>query len=231
MKEQLASATPAELLVVLAKENAARRKNRFWIPAIFGGGVLILLILNLIQWIARGEPMEFESYLPMLALLGIGAAFTTTHKDALKRISEIANRESAGYLLEAYATADERDVKEVCRTALPSALAQVTEADDLDNYQRGLLNKLLSVREPQEIAGEALNCVGRIAGPESIKALEDFQASASKHKDASWERLGSQALMVLPDIRIRTARQIIDRKLSESQVSSEEEAVRLQQSV
>ncbi len=227
IKVDLATAGLPELLDILSKENATRRSNRLALNWLLGVGGGILALLMLASWLRDGKTPDFGSLVPLIALLGAGAAFTSVHKQALKRISEIQTKESAGYLLEAYLTSEERDIREVCLAALPGALASVEESSDLDPYQRGLLYKLLSTKQPKQLVAAALQCSEQIAGPEAIDALEKFRLAASKHKDATWQRLGNHALEVLPTIRMRTAREIIESRVRSTQERYDVEVDRL----
>lgn len=211
----------------LAEENRKRRHNRqtvLWIGLV-GGAFLLLAEI----WFAirdRKAP-DLGGLAGPFVLLTATAAFTRPHKDALKQVEAWANRESAGFLLEAYATTDEKDVREVGTRALPIALAEIDSADDLDDYQRGLLYRVVSTRNDVPVVSAAIACIRRTAGPEAIPYLEAFHRKTERHRKAEWQRLGQQALMVLPEIRIRTARRIIERKLQAAQDATAVNEVRL----
>ncbi len=224
----MANASLSELLEILAKENATRRNGRLALKWSMGVGVSFLLLLMLFLWMRSGKTPDFGSLAPLLAIVGAGAAFSSVHKQALKRISEFQTKESAGYLLEAYITSEERDVREVCLAALPGALVAVTESSDLDAYQRGLLYKLFATSRPKELVAAALECSERIAGPEAIESIEKFRTSVAKHKDPAWQRLGERALQILPTIRMRTAREIIEARIRRVQVQVEDETARIE---
>lgn len=226
--KELGAATFEEAMEVLAEENRKRRANRKMLTQLLAGIGGALVVLVGLVWILKGDPPELTSMASLFCLFGAASAFTATHKAALKRVGELATKETAGYFLEALSTTGERDVIEVCEEALPVALSQVELPEDLDDYQRGLLYKLLSTSRKPEVAAAALECGGRIAGVEAILAYEKFHESASRHKDAQWQRLGARALQLLPDIRMRAARKIIEQKLGAAEAATEQEVERLQ---
>lgn len=209
----MSSPSLSEVIRTLADENQKRRSTRLVINWIFGGGIVLLLVLYGLNYLKSGQVPDWSGIAPFLALVGAGAAFSATHKDALKKASQFANKESAGFLLEAYSTTDERDIREVCLTALPGSLDDIDSADNLDAYQRSLLYKILNAKSPKVLVAAALRCIHRTSGKEAIPYLEQFKTAAQKHKDPEWNKLGGRALEALPDVRIRVARELIERRI------------------
>lgn len=213
----LSTLTQSEILEVLAQETARHRKTRETTHAIIYGSLAGIVFLYVLLWVINKSSADLTSLAGLVGLIGSGAALTNKHKEALKEAGKLGTKEAAGPLLEAYVDSDEKSVIEITRAALPQALAQVDSADDFDAYQRGRLNKLLTPRYPITVVAAAVECMGRVSGLEAIPALEKFQVEASKDKRPEWQRLGQRALQILPDVRMRWAREIIDRKLSEAE--------------
>lgn len=217
----------SEWLTVLAEENAKRRKNRQVINSILVWTSVFFLLAWSFIWFTRRELPDIAGMAAMLALIGSAAGFTARHKTALSQMREFANRESAGYLLEAYATSPEKDIREIGEQALPLALSRVESPEDLDDYQCGLLYKQLNFQNPPPLVAAALECIGLIAGKESIPLLEKFHQDAILKPDPEWQRLGHRALQLLPDVRIRVARVIIEKRTVEIESATEASHLRL----
>jgi hypothetical protein len=214
-------------LATLAKENEQRRQTRRVLVWTIGIGVAVLLVLKLISWYRSGTLKDIWDLAPLLALMGAGAAFTSQHRNALETVARLATRETAGYIIEAYATTEERDIRKLCESALPQALSQVESPDDIDDYQRNLLYKLLRGKAPLPVHAAAVECVGRIAGAEALPAIESFVATNKNHAEVERSRLADRAFQILPDVRIRAARRIITERSTASDSAATVEADRL----
>lgn len=213
----LSTLTATEIIDILAKETARHRQTKKVTQGIMLGCMGAIAFLYLLLWIVKKSAPDFTTFAGLTGLIGSGAALSGTHKAALKEAAKLGSRQAAGPLVEAYVESQERSVIEVCREALPQALAAVESAEDFDPYQRGQLSKLLNVRYPIAVVSAAVECMGRVSGKEVIPTLERFQAEAVKDKRPDWQRLGQRALQILPDVRMRVAREIIDRKMSEAE--------------
>ncbi len=209
-----------EVLRVLAAENKKRRDNRTGINWCLGIAIGVLLVAQAILLIRGRGFMDYSTFFSLIVLFGCGVAFSNTHKAALERMEELATRESVGFLIEAYATTSERDITEVCERALLKALPLVESEDDFDGYQLGLLYGSLRKTNSLPLAEGILDATQRIGGSEAIPYLEEFRASASKRKEQGWDRLATKSIGVLPDLRVRVARAIIERRLEESEAYS-----------
>ena len=209
-----------EVLSVLADENKKRRQSRNALNWCIGVGFGILALAQIVLWIKGRGMLDFQSLSSIFVVFGAGAAFTGMHRAALQRTEELATPESAGFLIEAYATSEEKDVKEVCERALIKALPLVESADTFDDYQRGLLYKTLRRTKNLELAEAIIDVARRIGGREAIPYLEDFRTSAEKRKGAGWERISLKALSSLPDLRVRVARAIIEQRVREDEERS-----------
>ncbi len=219
------------LLKILVAENAKRRESRKWLLVTFAVGGALLLFLKVFAAIRNGESPDFGSLMPLLALCGAGAAFSTQHRKALTDMSQLATRESAGFLVEALVTTDEKDVREVCVAGLLKALPLVENANDFDDYQRGLFYRLFSTAYSPDLVAVALESAKKVSGAEGISALEKFYRTANANKDPIWQRLGNRAQQILPDIRIREARRIIEARLGETGAAFDREATRADESI
>jgi hypothetical protein len=122
-----------------------------------------------------------------------------------------------GFLIEAYGTTSEKDIAEVCERALLKALPLVESEDDFDDFQRGLLYRSLKKTNSPDLAEAILDVVHRIGGSEAIPFLEDFRTVTGRRKGTDWERLSTRSLSVLPDLRMRVARAIIEQRTQADQ--------------
>ena len=225
---ELTAATPQEIMDTLAIESAKRRVKQQGLMTVFLG-VMIGLAFLMIFFAKKHQGPDLSSIVPILiAVMGSGVAFTSSHKAALKEASRLATREAAGFLLEAYVSSEEKEVTAICRAALPESLSLVQSPDDFDDFQRGLLNKVMVARYPIQVVAAAVECAGRISGAEAIPALEKIHFAALKKKQPEWQRLGNRALQVLPDVRMRVARKIIEKRVGEAQSSTLETMARIQ---
>lgn len=225
-----AELSPEEILSVLADENRKRRQGRTALYSTLTLGFGILTLLYLALWITKGQGPDVTTFFSLAGLLGIGVAVSGRHKQALQSASKLARPEFVGYLAEAYATSDEKDVYEPAREGLILALPLLQDAEMLDAKQRGYLYGQLGTHRPIRLVREVLGAIHRVAGAEALPYLERFHLSAGKHQDAEWRRLGERALQILPDVRIRVARGIIESKSSEATGAIQVDAERIRMS-
>jgi hypothetical protein len=227
-ENDLDHATPEELLQILAAENETRRRNRKLLFSCLVGGAALLIGLQLISWLIKGKaPDDFGSVLSLAALIGAGMSFTGRHQAALRSAQRMADPRLAGFLVEAYATNGEKPIEQAAREGLLRSLPMLDDPEMLDPYQRGLLYKIPGPRADKELTSAALGAIGRVAGPEAIPYLERFRAQTEGNKDPERRRLADLALQILPDVRIRAARAIIERRAQESRAEIKSETERI----
>lgn len=220
--------TAEEALSVLIEENRKRRYNRKVLAWTFGGGFALLIGLHLILWLVKGKaPDDIASMASMMGLIGAAAAFTPRHKAALRAAERFEDPRLVGFLLEARHTADAKDTLEACEAGLMRSLPKLEDPEMLDPYQRNLLYRLLNAKKSPALVELGLEAAVRTAGSEAIPALERFRTEAEKSENGEMRRLGARALQILPDLRIRKARAIIEERVGTAQRETDDQRARL----
>ena len=220
--------TAEDALRVLAEENAKRRKGRNALVWSLGIGLSVLAILILAVWIWKGRPPDLTSLTSLLVLGGAAASFTASHRAALTASAQFEDPRLVGFLLEARITSEEKDINEATEAGLAKSLPLLDDPELLDPYQRHLLHRFLNQTQNKELARLTLGAIKRVSGKEAIPTLEAFREAKSKAKDPEWQRIGEAALLVLPDVRLRAARKIIESRSEEAKAEAEEQHIRLQ---
>lgn len=220
--------TAEEALRVLAEENAKRRKGRNVLVWSLGIGLAVLTILVLAVWIWKGRPPDLTSLSSLLVLGGAAASFTASHRAALKAASQFEDPRLVGFLLEARISSEEKDIIEATEAGLAKSLPLLDEPELLDPYQRHLLHRFLNHTQSKDLARLTLGAIKRVSGSEAIPTLEAFREAKSKAKDAEWQRIGEAALLVLPDVRLRVARKIIESRSEAVKAEADEQQLRIQ---
>ncbi len=215
--------SPDEILSVIRFSSARLRRLKWFVAVLFmlyGSAVLGILVVGLV--VQRQSLHEVVRAFPNqpfpIAILFI---LIVLHRQAVQRAAEIGDVRCVGYLLEGLRETD-RDVVNAARAALIRLLPQLgpENADLLSPYQRPLLYRCLSPSQPPELVREALRAINAVAGKEAIPYIEAFRED-KRLQGPEWEKLSSLALQVLPDLRMRLARDIIERKTAEAQVLQE----------
>lgn len=219
-----------EVLHALERESKKYRDRRkwrlWWFLAVF------------VIWAAK-QLVNFQ--VPDVLMYAVIVAWScieftsVSHLWAVRKAARSCDKQSAPYLLEALVM-PQREIRNAARTALTESLSKLTEEDHsiFDPYQRGILYGQLGaiVTSPfgpngPLFIGAVLNAIHRTGGAEAIPYVEDFEQRARK-RGGAWRRLADQALLALPDLRMRAAKQIIDKKVVEVTESSEFDRERLE---
>lgn len=216
-----------EVLVVLERESRryrSRRKWRIWLGVAWFA-VLCSMVAAESFFGLNLNSLWIHSVNIILPCLGL---MTFAHKRALSKAIRGCDVGTIPYLVEALSLPNE-DVKKGCRLALTELLPKLTEADQaiFDPHQRGILYRQLGALAVSPVGpngpsfiGAVLCAIHRTGGVEAIPFLEDFERRARK-KSGQWRKLADQALRFLPDLRMRAAKQIIDKKVDEVTADSE----------
>lgn len=221
---QTVSEEAGTILAVLIEENRKRREGRKWLFWLLGGGTVVLLILMLINFLVSGRrPEDISSLASLVAMIGVSAAFTSSHRAALESAKKLADPRFAGYFAEALSTAQERDVKEICTLGLLNSLPLVQNAAEIEDSQLGYLYRLVKPTQEPKLLFEVLEAIRRVGGSEGVAPLEIFRDHMAKSSAVDAQSLHDLTSMVLAEIKLRTARKIIEsRSLVTTPPDSEE---------
>lgn len=233
MNEPLSALDKTEVLHELevhSKRFRLRRKLRIvlttvWVVVVFG--LLGLQILGILK------PFGLWTHFINFALVALGAS-SLAHRNAIRKALGNFDKRVVPYLLEAQTLPD---FATTARDALPPLLLTLTEEDQglLDPYQRHLLYTQLTTFSVQstdlfssdktrsEFAEAVLFAIRQTGGSEAIAYVEDFERGARK-RGGAWSRVANLALLALSDLRMRTAKRIIDKKIEEVQAAWEPES-------
>lgn len=219
-KEPESFATVDELVDFLAEKSAAHRANCRAMMGCVGGIAVVTVLAAVASWVVKGRfPVDFlTSVISTFACFGAAAAISTGHRRALKIAADNADPRLTAYLLEATAYA-ESDVVQIAYSSLIDRLPAVTPADyhAWTPEQRGALLRSLAASNDPAYLTEALRAIRRCAGPEAIARLDEIpRKSAPKAKQEQWGQVQNLARMASAEVRMRSAREIVDRELAAS---------------
>lgn len=209
--------TLEEVLAALRTESDKHRRNQRTTHGVMFGLLGLVLVLTLVQF-ATGE-FESDFFTTMLpswvAIFSGAAALSATHKAALKAAAELRDPMLAGYLVEALKDAQEKELKQVCRSTLLDVLPRIgpEHREAFDAFQLNLLYGNLKSNSDREVVAACLQATHAIGGREAIPALEALAERADKKPD--WSPLAERARQALPDLRIRAAREIVEKRVAE----------------
>ncbi len=154
------------------------------------------------------------SILPVLAIMGASAGFTPKAKSALVAAVKTGDTRLVGHLCEALMSGDSELVT-LAKKALVDLSPMLTdESEPLDKVQHAGLLHGVAIAEgskDEEFIAAALKCLAKVGRYESIPVLEQF----SKVDESKRPRVHAAALSALPDLRMRLAREIIQRAIAE----------------
>lgn len=213
------------------KKYRARRKWRLWLAC--GWGLTLLLLLALNKFFDVQVPGYVE-FIVNLALPCLGYT-SLSHRWALKKAARNGDKETAPFLLEALVMPD-KEIRKAAQWSLTKSLPTLTDDDQsiFDPYQRGILYRQLGALVTSRFGPNGppfieavLNAIHRTGGAEAVPYIEDFEQRA-RRRGGAWRKLADHALLVLPDLRMRAAKQIIDKKVDEVTTSSEFDRERLE---
>jgi len=207
--------SPDQILDYLRRTGKKNRRIRnilAWVAVVYGLSVVGLLLISLLVDHHLPHAMP-NTGMPLIML----CVFTALMRQAWKKAAEVGDVRCIGYLLEGMRDTDKGVVQSI-RDALIKLLPQLTpeNADEvLDAHQRMLLYKSITTSKSPALVKELLQAIHRVAGKEAIPFLESFR-EAKHPKNSEWEKASDYALQILPDIRIRAAKEIIDKKVAEA---------------
>lgn len=161
-----------------------------------------------------------------IILFGLGIT-TFSHTRALKKAIGTDDKRATPYLLEAL-TMDGVEMRKAAQWALVRCLYALTDDDEdlFDAYQRNILYQQLGTSPVKPIGPSRIQfseavlfAIHRTGGAEAIPFVEDFEQRA-RQMGRAWQKLADLALHALPDLRMRAAKKIIDKKILDTEALS-----------
>jgi len=199
------------VLAVLRQESEKRRRR----TRIIRGCVMGLIGFQLTTAIFLAFRGKFEftdlatTLLPLILIGGIAAGFSPQEKNALVAALPESDPRLIGYLCEALGSGD-ADLVAVARERLETLFAMPNlEYEGLSAEQQAALT-LSMVTAPESFQLVALTGLARVGNKEAILTLEQYSADKSP-------KVAAEALRLVPDLRMRLARGIIDGELRRTQ--------------
>jgi hypothetical protein len=204
---------PTDILLTLVQENKTRRWSRQAIAGVVGGGAGIMIFTILMKTLVMMQPVDDWPSVVSFAALILGAtAFSTRHRDALKSARQLADPRFVGFFAEAMNTSMDKEIIEACETGLLASLPLVRNASEIPDDQLGYLYKLVSPTRSPRLIREVLEAIRRVGGSEGVTPLEIFRDQMAKSSAVDAQSLHDLTSMVLAEIKLRTAREIIEAK-------------------
>lgn len=199
------------VLAVLRTESEKRRRQTRMIRGFVAGLFIFQIVLSIVLAIrGKFEVTDILTILsPLLLIGGISAGFSPKAKAALVEALPAQDPRIVGFLCEALASGDP-DLVALARERL-EALFLMTEIDGEGltvDQQAALTTSMLTAPESFQLA--ALTGLARVGNKEAILTLEEYAA----HKSP---KVAAQALKLVPGLRMRLARGIIEGELARSQ--------------
>jgi len=202
------------VLAVLKDESEKRQRQTRKIRQ-FILGLIVLQALVIIGLLIRGR-FEFTDLtsivMPLILIGGISAGFSPRAKNALIAALPESDPRMIGFLCEALGSGD-ADLVALARERLEPLLleSQPSSATLTPDQQSALATSLITASENFQLA--ALTGLARIGNKEAILTLEQYAANKSPKVAALAQRL-------LPDLRMRLARGIIDAEIARGAVAA-----------
>jgi len=206
------------LLVLLQKEATLRRKNALFlqqlIAGLTGGYVVVALILLIIK-----RELEVSSILTFTSLficLAAGVSMSSQHRQALSQAAQWQDPRVIPHLIEAL-DADQEEIKLEAKAALRNLLPKLAEAGEneitLTHKQRQLLAGLCRDKD-DDLAGKAVRSLGLLGDEASLKTLDELGQTSQEKAGPQRERLTALALESAGNLRLRLAREIVEKRTS-----------------
>ncbi|MCC7435419.1 MAG: hypothetical protein IT363_12100 [Methanoregulaceae archaeon] len=154
------------------------------------------------------------SFAPMLCLLGLAAGMTPRAKSALLAASTERDPRLVGHLVEALTSGDPEVVKAAKDCLIEILPTLRDDAEPLDQVQHAALVHGLATAD-ERFASAVVRSLRVLGRSESIAVLEAIAHGKSTFVSrASTERLPALALESLGDLRMRLARDVIQRRIA-----------------
>jgi len=204
-----------ELIALLKKETHERRVTAKWIYGIGGGGLAFVILAELFLAVTKSQRPDLASVAPVIFLFGAGIGVSNRHKAITQAVSQWRDPEVAPMLAETL-NCQVKEVIEPVKEALRGTLPLVTQehASLFDPPSRKQLLNLAKDAEDPDLAEVTLKALRRIGTPSDLSALQSISdRQIPKGTEEIKGRLSTEAKMTMSEIRLRTARAVIDERV------------------
>jgi hypothetical protein len=198
------------VLAVLRTESEKRRRQTRIIQRCVAGLFVLQIVLSIVLAIrGKFEITDLATILmPLILIGGISAGFSPQAKNALIAALPESDPRLIGFLCEALASGD-ADLVALARERLETlfTLPNLESAVLTAHQQSALTASMVTATESFQLA--ALSGLARVGNKEAILTLEQYAA----HKSP---KVAAQAQKLVPDLRMRVAKGIIETELLRS---------------
>jgi hypothetical protein len=206
-----------EALQILEEEKLTRAKANRTILLIT---VAVIAIASAMLGYAIGSNKvdTLTDYLPFLGasvtLIGVAAGFTPRAQSALLAASEYGDPRVLGHLIEAMSLGDIQ-TQAISKSLAIQLLSKVSESSiPLDPVQHSCLVQHLTIQD-EAFRIALISALPYIGRPETISILESLARGESLGSAKATPRIQANALRVLPELRMRLAKEVIKQKIAE----------------
>lgn len=205
-----------ELIAILERECAERRDNVRIAKLGSVSLVLGLFALALAAFLIKGTPFtetltNFSAF--FLVALG-GVALKARHRNALLQVQGSDPR-LAGFLIEALSYRDQEVIEHSERILVD----QLPHVGSLTTEHNRLLSARLANSKNHRFVHAALEALRSHSGPESLEGITAFiEQEPPAQAREKWQRLETLALNSSADIRLRSAKTIIESEAQKAQL-------------
>ena len=206
-----------EALQILEEEKLTRAKANRTILFIT---VAVIAIASAMLGYAIGSNKvdTLTDYLPFLGasvtFIGVAAGFTPRAQSALLAASEYGDPRVLGHLIEAMSLGDIQ-TQAISKSLAIQLLSKVSESSiPLDPVQHSCLVQHLTIQD-EAFRIALISGLPYIGRPETIPILESLSWGESFGPAKATPRIQANALRVLPELRMRLAKEVIKQKIAE----------------
>jgi hypothetical protein len=147
-------------------------------------------------------------------LIGVAAGFTPRAQSALLAASEYGDPRVLGHLIEAMSLGDIQ-TQAISKSLAIQLLSKVSESSiPLDPVQHSCLVQHLTIQD-EAFRIALISALPYIGRPETISILESLARGESLGSAKATPRIQANALRVLPELRMRLAKEVIKQKIAE----------------
>lgn len=225
-----------EALQILEEEKLTRAKaNR---AILFIIAAMIAIVSANLAYAIVSKNVDALTYIPFvgagITLLGMAAGFTPRAQSALLAASESGDPRVLGHLIEAMSLGDIQ-TQAISKSLAIQLLTKVSESSiPLDPVQHSCLVQHLTIQD-EAFRIALISALPYIGRPDTISILESLARGESIGPAKTTSRIQANALRVLPELRMRLAKEVIKQKIAEvdayRKLSDEPQTAKLQHGI